>query len=46
MSDLSEQIKDAIQIPLTAVYRLDGNAYCLVGKRENELDIRKIKLTI
>ena len=41
---LSEQIKDAIQIPLTAVYRLDGNAYCLVGKRENELNIRKIKL--
>ena len=40
---LSEQIKDDPN-STTAVYRLDGNAYCLVGKRENELNIRKIKL--
>ena len=31
---LSEQIKDAIQIPLTAVYRLDGNVY--IASLENE----------
>lgn len=41
---LSEQIEDALQIPLPAVFRKKGQAYCLVAGEEQQLTLRKIEL--
>ena len=41
---LSEQIDNALQIPLPAVFRMDGSAYCLVGREGEELQLRAIEL--
>jgi len=41
---LSELIEDALQIPLPAVFRKNGQAYCLVAGEEEELELREIEL--
>ena len=41
---LSELIEDALQIPLPAVFRKKGQAYCLVAGEEEELELREIEL--
>ena len=41
---LSELIEDALQIPLPAVFRKKGLAYCLVAGEEEELELREIEL--
>jgi multidrug efflux pump subunit AcrA (membrane-fusion protein) len=41
---LSELIEDALQIPLPAVFRKNGQAYCLVAGEEQELELREIEL--
>ena len=41
---LSELIEDALQIPLPAVFRKKGQAYCLVSGEEQELELREIEL--
>ena len=41
---LSEKIENALQIPLPAVFRTDGSAYCLVGMKGEELQLRAIEL--
>ena len=41
---LSELIEDALQIPLPAVFRKKGQAYCLVVGEEEELELREIEL--
>ena len=40
----SKFIKEAWQIPLTAVFRKEGKPYCLSGSEESGLIIRPIKL--
>jgi multidrug efflux pump subunit AcrA (membrane-fusion protein) len=40
----SKFIKEALQIPLTAVFRKEGKPYCLSGSEESGLIIRPIKL--
>jgi len=41
---LSDLIEDALQIPLPAVFRKKGQAYCLVAGEEEELELREIEL--
>ena len=41
---LSELIEDALQIPLPAVFRKKGQAYCLVAGEDEELELREIEL--
>ena len=41
---LSELIENALQIPLPAVFRKKGQAYCLVAGEEQELELREIEL--
>ena len=41
---LSELIEDAMQIPLPAVFRKKGQAYCLVSGEEQQLVLREIEL--
>jgi multidrug efflux pump subunit AcrA (membrane-fusion protein) len=41
---LSELIEDALQIPLPAVFRKKGQAYCLIANEEQVLELRKIEL--
>jgi len=41
---LSELIEDALQIPLPAVFRKKGQAYCLIAGEDQELELRKIDL--
>ena len=40
----SEQIDRALQIPLTAIFRVDGESFCLVGNEDDEMQIRSIEL--
>ena len=39
----SEQIDRALQIPLTSIFRIEGETFCLVGN-EDEMQIRSIEL--
>ena len=41
---LSELIEDALQIPLPAVFRKKGQAYCLIAGEDQELELREIDL--
>ena len=41
---LSELIEDALQIPLPAVFREKGQAYCLIAGEDEELELREIEL--
>ena len=41
---LSDLIEDALQIPLPAVFRKKGQAYCLVAGEDEELELREIEL--
>jgi HlyD family secretion protein len=41
---MSKLIEDALQIPLPAVFREKGQAYCLVAGEEQELELREIEL--
>lgn len=41
---LCELIEDAQQIPLPAVFRIEGQSYCLVGGEEQDLELREIVL--
>ncbi len=41
---LSESIPEALQIPLTAVFRMEGVTFCLVGQSEESIKLRNIKL--
>ena len=41
---LSELIEDALQIPLPAVFRKKGQAYCLIAGVDEELELREIDL--
>ena len=41
---LSDLIEDALQIPLPAVFRKKGQAYCLVSGEEQQLELREIEL--
>jgi len=41
---LSDLIEDALQIPLPAVFRKKGQAYCLVAGEDEELGLREIEL--
>ena len=40
----SERIDHALQIPLTAIFRLEGETFCLVGDEDDEMQIRSIEL--
>ena len=40
----SERIDHALQIPLTAIFRVEGETFCLVGDEDDELQIRSIEL--
>jgi HlyD family secretion protein len=40
----SEYIEEALQVPLTAVFREDGNAFCLTGTDGLDLSVRAIEL--
>ena len=33
-----------MQIPLTAIFRLEGETFCLVGDEDDEMQIRSIEL--
>lgn len=41
---LSELIEEALQIPLPAVFRKKGQAYCLIAGEDQELELREIDL--
>ena len=41
---LSELIEEALQIPLPAVFRKKGQAYCLIAGVDQELELREIDL--
>ena len=41
---LSELIENALQIPLPAVFRKNGQAYCLIAGEEQEIELREILL--
>ena len=41
---LSELIEEALQIPLPAVFRKKGKAYCLIAGVDQELELREIDL--
>ena len=41
---LSELIEEALQIPLPAVFRKKGKAYCLIAGEDQELELREIDL--
>ena len=41
---LSELIEGALQIPLPAVFRKKGQAYCLIAGVDQELELREIDL--
>ncbi|MDC0369813.1 hypothetical protein OAN13_08955, partial [Opitutales bacterium] len=41
---LSELIENALQIPLPAVFRIKGQAYCLIAGVDQELELREIDL--
>ena len=40
----SEHIDRVLQIPLTAVFRVEGETFCLVGNEDDEMQIRSIEL--
>ena len=40
----SEHIDRVLQIPLTSVFRVDGETFCLVGHEDDEMQIRSIEL--
>ena len=40
----SERIDHALQIPLTAIFRLEGETFCLLGDEDDEMQIRSIEL--
>ena len=40
----SEYIDRVLQIPLTSVFRVDGETFCLVGHEDDEMQIRSIEL--
>tara|TARA_B100000282_G_scaffold213731_1_gene157962 strand:- start:1026 stop:1751 length:726 start_codon:yes stop_codon:yes gene_type:complete len=40
----SEHIDRVLQIPLTSVFRVDGETFCLVGNDDDEMQIRSIEL--
>ena len=41
---LSESQENALQVPITAVFRDEGKAYCLVSKNDTDLERREIKM--
>ncbi len=44
---LSEKYEEALQVPLTAIFRKNGNAYCLVaGKDEISFSVRTLQLGV
>lgn len=40
----SEQIDRALQIPLTSIFRIEGETFCLVGNGVDEMQLRSIEL--
>lgn len=40
----SEQIDRALQIPLTSIFRIEGETFCLVGNEFDEMQLRSIEL--
>ena len=40
----SEHIDRVLQIPLTSVFRVDGETFCLIGNEDDEMQIRSIEL--
>jgi multidrug efflux pump subunit AcrA (membrane-fusion protein) len=45
VSILSKEIDQALQIPLTAIFRKNGQAYCLVGHTDrNDFSLRALEL--
>ena len=40
----SEHIDRVLQIPLTSVFRVDGETFCLIGHEDDEMQIRSIEL--
>ena len=40
----SEHIDRVLQIPLTAIFRVEGETFCLVGNEDDEMQIRSIEL--
>ena len=40
----SEHIDRILQIPLTAVFRVEGETFCFVGNEDDEMQIRSIEL--
>jgi len=45
VSILSEKYENALQVPLTAIFRKNGNAYCLVSNKDgNGFSLRSLQL--
>ena len=40
----SSRLIAPLQIPLTAIFRVDGESFCLVGNEDDEMQIRSIEL--
>ena len=40
----SEQIDRALQIPLTSIFRIEGETFCLVGNEFDEMQLRSIEI--
>ena len=40
----SEQIDHALQIPLTSIFRIEGETFCLVGNEDDEMQLRLIEI--
>lgn len=41
---MSEYIDRTLQIPLTCIFRIEGDAFCLVGDENDEMQLRAIQL--
>ncbi|MEC8043407.1 MAG: HlyD family efflux transporter periplasmic adaptor subunit [Verrucomicrobiota bacterium] len=40
----SEQIDHVLQIPITSIFRIEGETFCLVGDEDDEMQLRLIEL--